>query len=237
MSFRSLSSLTCAVALAAGSSAYAAGAQTTPPPQTQPSSTSPQTTQPSGTHSGSGTHTGTKSHSTSAKTADGMPSFVRDAAQGGQAEVALGRLASDKASDPDVKQFGQMMVQDHSKANDELSSLASTKNWTLPKQPSAEQKRDEDRLSKLSGAQFDKAYMALMVKDHEKDVREFERESKTASDSDLKEWASKTVPTLRHHLEQAQSVNAKIGGGAKSTKSTTGSKPTGHKSTGKGSGQ
>ena len=125
--------------------------------------------------------------------------FIHEAAAGGMAEVELGRLAADKASSPDVKQFGQRMVDDHGKANDELKSLASQKGVTLPSSPDAAQKSTQARLSKLSGDAFDRAYMQDMVKDHDKDVAAFKRASTTAADADLKAWAAKTLPTLEEH--------------------------------------
>jgi putative membrane protein len=130
--------------------------------------------------------------------------FLKDAAAGGMAEVELGRLATEKATRSEVKEFGKMMVDDHSKANAELKSLAEKKGVTLPTAPKPEHKALEARLRKLSGAAFDDAYMSAMLRDHEKDVREFERESKSGGDADVKSWAGKTLPTLRHHLEAAK---------------------------------
>jgi len=136
--------------------------------------------------------------------------FVTKAAEGGLAEVELGNLAKDKASDPAVKSFGQQMVDDHGKANDELKQLASSKGITLPSEPNAKQKAEHDRLSKLSGAAFDRAYMQLMVSDHHADVNEFRRESEHGADADLKAWAAKTLPTFEHHLEMAESTDGKL---------------------------
>ena len=138
--------------------------------------------------------------------------FVHEAAVGGLAEVALGKLAAQKASSPDVKQFGQRMVDDHSKANDELKTYASQKGVTLPADLDQAHKATEARLSKLSGEAFDKAYMADMVKDHDKDVAAFKHASTAASDADLKAWASKTLPTLQEHQTMAKSINSKVGG-------------------------
>lgn len=144
--------------------------------------------------------------------------FVMEAAQGGMAEVELGRLATEKASNADVKQFGQRMVDDHGKANDELKGLAAQKNVTLPTELDAKHKATRDRLSKLSGDAFDKAYMTDMVADHNKDVAAFARVSKTAKDADLKAWAGKTLPTLQEHQQMAKEVAGKVGGaGAKKT--------------------
>ena len=138
--------------------------------------------------------------------------FVREAATGGLAEVELGNLAKEKASNADVKQFGDRMVTDHSKANDELKQWAQQKNVTLPTELDARTKATRDRLSKLSGEAFDKAYMAAMVTDHQKDVAAFQRESKMAKDADLKTWAGKTLPTLEDHLKLARETRSKVAG-------------------------
>ncbi|MGC2822601.1 MAG: DUF4142 domain-containing protein, partial [Candidatus Sulfotelmatobacter sp.] len=99
--------------------------------------------------------------------------FVREAAQGGMAEVELGKLATEKASSPEVKKFGQRMVNDHSKANEQLKEVASSQGITLPSNLSAKDEMTKEHLSKLSGEQFDKAYMSDMVKDHTQDVADF----------------------------------------------------------------
>jgi putative membrane protein len=138
--------------------------------------------------------------------------FVMEAAHGGLAEVELGRMAASKATNADVKQFGQRMVDDHSKANDELKSLASKKSVTLPAETDAKHKADMARIEKLTGAAFDKAYMAHMVADHNKDVAAFQRASTAAKDPDLKAWAGKTLPTLKEHQTMAKEVNGKLGG-------------------------
>jgi putative membrane protein len=137
--------------------------------------------------------------------------FVREAAIGGMAEVDLGQLAASKAESPDVKQFGQRMVDDHGNSNEELKSWASQKNVTLPTELDAKHKAAHAKLEKLSGAAFDRAYMASMVADHNKDVAAFTRESKTAKDADLKAWAAKTLPTLQEHQKMAKTINAKVG--------------------------
>ena len=138
--------------------------------------------------------------------------FAKKAAKGGMMEVEMGRMAAEKASNPDVKQFGQRMVDDHSKANDELKGIASGKKLTLPASVDAAGKAKMDKMSKLSGAAFDKAYMADMVKDHKQDVAEFRKEAKSGKDADIKGFASKTLPTLEEHLKMAQEANAKVSG-------------------------
>jgi putative membrane protein len=136
--------------------------------------------------------------------------FMKDAAMGGMEEVELGKMAAQKASDADVKSFGQKMVDDHSKANDQLQQLATQKGVTLPTGPSTMQKSDMAKLDKLSGSAFDKAYVSMMVKDHKKDVAEFKKASTSAKDSDLKSWAGTTLPTLQDHLKMVQDISSKM---------------------------
>jgi putative membrane protein len=130
-----------------------------------------------------------------------------DAARGSMAEVELGRLATQKASSPEVKQFGQRMVDDHTKANDELKTLAQGKSITIPTDLDAKHQATRDRLSKLSGAAFDRAYMQEMVADHRKNVDEFRKQSQSGKDAEVKAWAAKTLPTLEEHLKMAQSAS------------------------------
>jgi putative membrane protein len=132
--------------------------------------------------------------------------FLKKAAQGGLAEVELGQLATQKASSDEVKKFGQRMVDDHSKANDQLKQVAEQKHINLPTEPSAKDKALKARLEKLSGEKFDRAYMRDMVKDHRTDVAEFAHESKTARDPAVKSFAEQTLPTLREHLKQAEQI-------------------------------
>ena len=132
--------------------------------------------------------------------------FVTEAAQGGMAEVELGKLAAEKAASPKVKEFGQRMVDDHTKAGDELKGIASNKGIQIPDKLNAKDEMTKQRLSKLSGEQFDKAYMSDMVKDHTQDVADFQKESKTGNDPDVKAFASKTLPTLKDHLKHAKEL-------------------------------
>lgn len=132
--------------------------------------------------------------------------FVKKAAEGGLAEVELGQLATQKASSEEVKKFGQRMVDDHTKANDQLKDVAAQKHIDLPTEPSAKDKATKARLEKLSGEQFDRAYMRDMVMDHKTDVSEFARESQSAKDPALKNFARQTLPTLRQHLKEAEKL-------------------------------
>ncbi len=148
-------------------------------------------------------------NSTSGKLSASDQKFMKEAAQGGQAEVELGQLAQQKAESPDVKAFGERMVNDHAKANDQLKQVASEKGVTLPDQADAQDNAEKARLEKMSGAQFDKAYMNYMVADHKKDVADFKKEAAHANDPDLKNFAQTTLPTLESHLQQAESTTPK----------------------------
>ena len=143
----------------------------------------------------------------------GDSDFVTKAAQGGMEEVELGQLASSNAASADVKQFGQRMVTDHGKANDELKSIAQKSGETVPSGLSKKQEADKARLSKLNGAEFDKAYMKMMVSDHREDVAEFEKEAKSGKDADVKAFAAKTLPTLKEHLTMAEDVEKRVASG------------------------
>ena len=133
--------------------------------------------------------------------------FLKKAAQGNMAEVAMGKLATQKAQSDDVKKFGQRMVDEHTKAEQDLEGVASKNNWTPPSDMSAMQKSDEQRLEKMKGAAFDRAYMQMMVKDHVGDVAEFKKESNNSgANSDLRDYAKRTYPTLDDHLTNAKAV-------------------------------
>jgi len=147
---------------------------------------------------------------TGAALSSGDRKFITEAAQGGVAEVELGKLAAQKGSSTEVKQFGQRMVDDHSKANDKLQQLASQKGVTVPKEMDAASKREYDKLQKLSGAGFDQEYMKTMVRDHQKDVKDFQKEQKAAKDADLKTFVTTTLPTLEEHLKLAESDQAAV---------------------------
>lgn len=150
--------------------------------------------------------------------------FIKEAAEGGMSEVELGRLAQLKGSIEDVKKFGQRMVEDHTKANDKLKELAASKTLTLPEKPSATQEAAKDRLMKLSGAEFDRAYMRNMVQDHKSDVTAFRTESKSGHDPDVKAFATQMLPTLLDHLKSAQGIAPKVLPPRRATESSQGSR-------------
>ncbi len=135
--------------------------------------------------------------------------FMKNAADGGLAEVEMGKLALKNAQDPEVKKFGQMMIDDHSKANTELKALAAKKNVTLPTDMGP-YKSDLDDLGKLKGADFDKKYVDGMVDDHEDDVAAFEKQANSGADPDVKAFAAKCLPVLKKHLDAIKAIQAKM---------------------------
>lgn len=134
--------------------------------------------------------------------------FMTKACQGNMAEVAIGHEAAKKGMSNMIRNFGNRMVTDHTKANNELKQLAQSKGVTLPTAMTDEQKKTQDDLSKLSGQKFDMKYADDMVDEHEKDVKEFQKQAKDAKDPDLRNWAAKTVPILEEHLKMAREMKA-----------------------------
>lgn len=134
----------------------------------------------------------------------GETRFLQKAAADGLAEVELGTLAQEKAMRDEVRQFAARMVADHRKANESLMEIAGAKRVQLPTQPDARHRRHAERLRKLSGPDFDRAYMKLMLDDHKDAVKDFERQTRSARDSDVRDFASRTLLTLRDHLGAAR---------------------------------
>lgn len=132
--------------------------------------------------------------------------FAVDAADGGLLEVKLGELAQTHGTSPAVKEFGKMMVAEHGKANEELTTLATQKNISLPASLSADNQKKVDDLATKKGKDFDKAYATLMVDDHKDDLDDFKEAAKDGKDPEVKSWAAGKVATLEHHLEKAQAL-------------------------------
>jgi putative membrane protein len=126
--------------------------------------------------------------------------FAAKAAVGGMAEVALGKMAAAKGADKQVKDFGNMMVMDHGKANSELKGIAKTKNIMLPAGLDAEHQAKSDSLSKLSGKDFDMAYVNAMIDGHKKTLALMQSEANNGKDAELKAFAAKTAPVVQNHL-------------------------------------
>ncbi len=135
--------------------------------------------------------------------------FVKEAALGGMTEVELGKLAAQKGESDGVKQFGQKMVDDHSKANDQLKEVATKDGMEIPSALDKKEQSRVDKLSKLSGPAFDKAYIKDQLKDHEHDVSEFQAEAQNGSDPKVKQFAASTLPTLQEHLSMVKDLNKK----------------------------
>jgi len=154
--------------------------------------------------------------------------FIMEAAMGGLMEVELGRVAAQQGTSDAVKQFGQRMVDDHSKANTELMTLAQSKGITLPTALDDKHRNELTKLSAMTGAEFDRAYSKMMLSDHKKDVSEFEKQSTRGADPDLKAFATQTLPTLQEHLQMARALPGNEGsagrnsnGGANSNRSNS----------------
>ncbi len=135
-----------------------------------------------------------------------MSDFMTKAASGGMMEVELGKLAAQKAQSKEVKDFGNMMVTDHTKVNEELKKLAQQKNIMLPDSMSESHMDHVKELRDKTGADFDKAYMDLMVSDHEEDVDMFQSAADEMQDPEVKNFATTTVVSLRQHLDRAKQV-------------------------------
>lgn len=133
--------------------------------------------------------------------------FAVEAADAGLLEVQLGTMALTKGSSPEVKKFARMMVDDHTKANNELKALAQQKNITLPATLGNEHQRKLDNFNDKTGADFDKDYMDLMVKDHKDAIDEFEDQAENGKDADLKSWASSKLSALRQHHQEAERIH------------------------------
>lgn len=137
--------------------------------------------------------------------------FIQKAGISGMAEVELGKLAQQRGADAQVKSFGEKMVQDHSKAGDELARLAAAKGVQIPPMD-RKHKNAAEKLGKKSGADFDRAYMDLMLDEHKNDVKLFEKASRSAKDSDVRTFAANTLPTLQMHLQHAQTTRDAVKG-------------------------
>ena len=135
---------------------------------------------------------------------------MKNAAEGGMAEVEFGKLAQQNAQDAQVKQFGARMEQDHSNANTQLQAVAGKKGVQLPKQVDAKDQKELDRLSGLKGTAFDRAYMRMMVQDHDKDVKEFQHQAQAARDPDVKNFARQTLSVIQQHDQMAHDVSRSL---------------------------
>jgi putative membrane protein len=136
--------------------------------------------------------------------------FAVEAADGGMLEVQLAQLALTKATSPRVKEYAQAIIDDHSKSNEELKSLAQSKNISLPTTLSEKNQKKYNDLAEKSGTDFDEAYSEFMVKDHKDDVNKFKKAARNAEDGDIKSWAAGKVPILEQHLSMAESLEEDV---------------------------
>jgi putative membrane protein len=136
--------------------------------------------------------------------------FAKDAAAGGMMEVQLGNIAQKNSSTKAIQDFGKMMVDDHSKINDNLKDLASKKNVALPSTVTEKQQKDIDKLSKETGTEFDKDYVSMMVNDHKDDIAAFKKAGDKMKDADFKDFVIKNLPTLQKHLDAIQAIKKKM---------------------------
>jgi putative membrane protein len=153
----------------------------------------------------------TADQNSTSKLSHGDTSFIKEAAKGGLMEVKMGQTAKDHASNQDVKNYGDMLVKDHSKANERLTQLASQKGVNLADEMSAKESRAMKDIEEKSGADFDRAFIEDAIKDHRKDIAKFEKASRDLNDSELKAFATETLPTLRNHLAEAERIAKSLG--------------------------
>jgi len=161
--------------------------------------------------------------SSSSYLGDTDQTFLKEAAQGGQAEVQMGRLAAQKGQSQSVRQLGQKLVQDHSKANQELKLLAAQKSVTLPTDIGTENQSALSHLKNLEGTEFDQAFIKHAVEDHQKDIQKFQTVSQQSADADVKAFAQKQLPVLQQHLKMAQDAQATSSQGSSTGSPSSGS--------------
>lgn len=154
---------------------------------------------------------GTGGQSAKQDTESNARSFIEKAAEGQQEEIALGQLALERAGDEQVKRFGAQMVEDHQKARQEVEQLASKEGMQLPIQLAGKHRNKQERFSQLSGKEFDQAYMTYMLRDHRKDVKDFEQGAHALKNPRIQRWAEGTLPVLKRHLQKAQQIATSIG--------------------------
>ena len=147
-------------------------------------------------------HSATQQQEVSQKDLD----FIKNAATGGMAEVELGKVAAQTAHSPDLKSFGARMVHDHSRANEQLATIAKERGALVPQQLDTEHTQMRDRLAKLQGEAFDRSYIRMMVVDHDKDIKAFRQEAQLGHDRELKRFARETLAMVEQHDKLAHDI-------------------------------
>ena len=138
-------------------------------------------------------------------------SLLKAAAEAQEAEIALGRMASERAGSEEVKEFGSRMVADHQKVSKELRRLASKRHLRLSKTLSGEHQDKQRAFAQLSGKDFDRAYIAYVLEDHRTDIKELKRHSKRVADAEVTEWIDKAVPLMKSHFKHATAIASSFG--------------------------
>ncbi len=136
--------------------------------------------------------------------------FAHKAAMGGMMEVMMGNLARTNATNQQVKDFGQRMVTDHTKANDDLKAWAAQNNVNLPNALNTDMQQKYDELKSKTGADFDKAYTSMMVDDHKKDISDYRKAADGSDNTDLRNYASRTLPVLEEHLQMVERIHSTV---------------------------
>ena len=192
-------SLVCGLALAQ-----------TPQPQPNPGEPPTQTTNPAATTPTFPRADGGPMDTTAIDTRMSDKAFLKKAAEGNMTQVELGKLAEEKGSNPAVKEFGKRMVEDHTKANEELNTAAGKVNVQIPTEVPKSGQKTRDKLAKLSGPDFDRAYAKLMVNDHKENVQTFTDEARMGREPEVKTFAAKTLPTLQEHQKMAENMRTSV---------------------------
>ena len=159
-------------------------------------------------------------------------SFVKEASEGNQSEIALAQLAQQKAQNPEIKNLAQMIQQDHQQAQEKLQTIAQTHGVTLDATPTWTQRRAQSKLEKLSGAEFDQQYAKDMLEDHVTDIKKFQKALQNIEDSDVKQYAQDCLPKLQAHLQHAESAAKSAGVDESTITSLTKNMPAGMGGTG-----
>jgi len=143
--------------------------------------------------------------------------FLQEAIRGNTAEVKMGELAKERAQSKDVRDYGQMLIDDHSKGNKKATEIARRMNISAPTEESAEQKQERDAMAKLSGSEFDTTFLSHMVQDHQEDIAKYTAQAQNGDSSKITDFANDSLPTLKEHLSKAQSIESKLSHRSSST--------------------
>ena len=162
------------------------------------------------TNTMSSTDTGMNTDTSKATVGEDAVNFVQEAASGGMMEVQLGNIAQKNSKNKAVQDYGKMLVDDHSSANNKLKDIADNKNINIPTSVTNDQQDKIDKLSKETGSDFDKDFISMAVDDHQNDIDKFKKAEDNIQDADLKDFIAKTLPTLQKHLDKAKEIKKKM---------------------------